>query len=1460
MIVSFFTLMLIPGLMILILRAAPMQQIMAKKAAQYLSKELGVNITVGGFTLNWFFQPVLTDIKVPDKNNHILFAAKKIRLDVKSLDIRKHNLVLDNIVLNAADINIIYYKSDSSLNLQYLVDYFTSTDTTPSTSKPWDLSFTNVRLLNTHFLYRDERYMMTSKGIDYADLDISGINTQIRNIRFAGDSILADIVHLSCREKSGLHLKDFSATATVSPEGMHAKNLVIETDRSRISMDLRFYYPEWNAYNDFINNVNIVADIQPSQLDMQDLTYFSPEIDGMKEVFNFSGQAKGFVSSFTIKDLQLTYGTVTLFDGSVKMTGLPDWEETFVHTKINNLITNSADISSFTLPYSDGKNTFTIPEQITRLGNIAIKGKFTGFYSDFVSNATFKTDAGTFSTNVTLSNNKAAGYLEYDGRVKATDFNLGYILDEKKLGMLSLDAQVKGKDFSFEKADLTVKGEITNLQYDGNTFGLINVDGIYKKKVFNGGVYVNDNLVALDFNGSVDLTDSIPAFDFEAEIQHADLSKLKLLDKESESQLDTKVNFRGKGNTPDNLIGELSFTDTHFAFQKKNIFMKNLFVETKAKNDGGKKMNLQSDFVNATLDGSYTFDDMAEYLTLVFKEFLPSLSNDSKSEERTKKGSFDYTIQLINTKPLTDMFTPWLSVHKQSVLSGSFDPEHSLININGRSPMLRIENFSLRNWSLQGETDKDILNILMECSDIDLSEKAKRDTADFALEQFKIKAAASNDSVKFSVLWDDFEAIDHTKGLMIGNIAFNKYPQLNIHFSQSDLVINDSLWQIDAENHITIDTGFIELYHLGFKHKNQSIFANGILSGDPLNQLVLNFKDFNISNADILTSQQGFDLDGYLSGSAFISDVYSAPRVTADLTVKTFGFNHEYLGDAELNSAWNNESKSISVDTKVVYTGNVGIHYPVLVKGNIYPARKHDNLDLSIDVDNLKVKTMEPFFEGLFSRMRGLASGSATLTGDFSDPLLKGKIKLMRSELLIDYLRTSYSFAGDLNFDKHKMWFDNLAITDSTGNSGIVSGLIKHVAFNDWNLDISLAADNLAALNTPYNPVEMFYGKARVSGTMSLKGPVDNLVMKTRVTSERGTSVFIPITFSRSISENEFIQYKRKKVDDEEDATSRESSVVNLQLGLDVTPDAEIGIILPYQMGSIQVRGEGLINMGIDTRGDYTMHGNYIMDRGSFLFNFENIFKRNFEIQKGGHITFNGSPYDADISLSAIYKIKTSLSGLPNVGEYSSTRIPVDCIVSLSNSLYNPTIKFSIGLPDVNDDVRRIVYSNIDTSSTIEMNQQMISLLVLGSFSSTGGIALSGSGLGVSSYELITNQLSSWLSQISKDFDIGVKYRPGDQLSSQELELALSTQLFDNRVSIDGSFGNSYNTTNQSSRWIGDVNIEIKITEDGRFRVKAFNRTNSTLDVISGQAPYTQGVGIVYRKEFDNFHDLFKRK
>jgi len=272
------------------------------------------------------------------------------------------------------------------------------------------------------------------------------------------------------------------------------------------------------------------------------------------------------------------------------------------------------------------------------------------------------------------------------------------------------------------------------------------------------------------------------------------------------------------------------------------------------------------------------------------------------------------------------------------------------------------------------------------------------------------------------------------------------------------------------------------------------------------------------------------------------------------------------------------------------------------------------------------------------------------------------------------------------------------------------------------------------------------------------------------------------------------------------------------------------------------------------------MEGEYKILRGSFFFTLQNIINRDFDIRRGSKVSWNGDPYDAKINMTAVYKVKTTLGdfGPP---EDSASRVPVDCIISLQNRLLDPEIRFTLEFPDLQDETIQYIYSRLDTNDQAMMSQQMMSLLILNSFSSSQGYA---GGVGFNTFSLLTNQVSNWLSNISNDFDIGVNYRPGDQVTAQEVEVALSTQLWDERVLIDGNVGvRGSETTQNTNSIVGEVTVEYKITPDGNIRAKAFNKSNNNQLYKNNYAPYTQGVGIFYTKEFNKFREAFnfrKRK
>ena len=126
---------------------------------------------------------------------------------------------------------------------------------------------------------------------------------------------------------------------------------------------------------------------------------------------------------------------------------------------------------------------------------------------------------------------------------------------------------------------------------------------------------------------------------------------------------------------------------------------------------------------------------------------------------------------------------------------------------------------------------------------------------------------------------------------------------------------------------------------------------------------------------------------------------------------------------------------------------------------------------------------------------------------------------------------------------------------------------------------------------------------------------------------------------------------------------------------------------------------------------------------------------------------------------------------------------------------------------------------------------------------------------GTTASELFSNQLSNWLSQISNNVDIGLNYRPGNQLTNDEIELAMSTQIFNDLVTINGNIGNNNNPhTTNNNQLVGDFDVNVKLIPSGKLQLKAYNRSNNNL--IYETAPYTQGVGFSFTEDFNSFNHL----
>jgi len=695
----------------------------------------------------------------------------------------------------------------------------------------------------------------------------------------------------------------------------------------------------------------------------------------------------------------------------------------------------------------------------------------------------------------------------------------------------------------------------------------------------------------------------------------------------------------------------------------------------------------------------------------------------------------------------------------------------------------------------------------------------------------------------------------------------------NISLHNSEINIIDKIWRINEKNLISIHQKQYDIQHFSIYHENQKITFSGKLSENPADPLYISIINFHVENLNPLISKR---LDGVFNGMIDIKDFFNQREINSRLKIEEFSINEFLVGDVIAYSEYDNSANQFDVNLNIHRNGL----QTVLVDGFIRPYAQQEQLNLNATLTNANLYLIEPFFEKYISDVSGYLDGNIMISGEFTNPILRGEGKAKSGEFTLDYLNTHYNLDGSIVFDNNFMDFKDFMLTDPFGNKGNMYGRITHNGFKELGFDFYGDFENFLVLNTTSKHNNLYYGTAFTTGDLRIFGKEKVFNISANATSEKGTKFYIPLEGSEEVIKEDFINFISMAdtliAPPQQEGEKVGLSGISLNLELDITPDAYCEIIFDLTAGDIiRGRGNGKLNLQIDTKGDFFMFGDYDITEGGYNFTLYNIINKEFEIEPNSKITWIGDPYEAILDIRANYSQLASLTPILRVtpeiiqdNPELNRKYPAKVLLDIKGNLSLPEIEFDIEVDDypknatyngISIETQMTAFKNKLATNEQELKRQVFSLIILKRFSEENAFNVGGS-VEKSVSEFISNQISYWITQFDENLVVDVDLGSLDNEAFNTFQLRMSYSFLNGRLRVtrDGGFTDQTSGTTAASV-LGDWSVEYLLTPEGKLRAKIYNKTNyNTLDPSLKSTTTTAGFSILHTQNFDKIKNIFR--
>ncbi|WP_226789290.1 translocation/assembly module TamB domain-containing protein [Polaribacter reichenbachii] len=1377
---------------------------------------------------------------------------KDFETDALRINLKESIFDINSLALNNSKININLENTQTSTN-------------TSNAEFEWPEIFVNIndiRLENNNFIYAVNNNEIKNKVFNPNAISVSEFNLLANNINYQKKAGSLNVENFNFKESSGLNLEQLKFKANISDTKLSLNNFFFEFDKNNVAGNLKMNYASLSNFIENPENVKVDLNLPTLKLNLNPLLKFQPDFKSniyIKELSKkpITGKlfANGNLSKINIDNSQINWGSNTniIVDGTVlKPTNPNDLQLDLPTLKVT---TTKTDLSNFV---NENELGIHLPE------NISIAGNVNGGLNDIATKLKLNSSQGTIELQGKYNSKET---ISFNTEINIEDYKLNELLKNNQLGTLSLNINASGNGDNLNNLDASLKATVTDFTLNNYKIKDVALTGDFKNGVGElTSKYKDDNL-NFDLNAFIELDTVNTEAKIDLNIIGADLGGLGLMNRNIKTSMNIDANFNG---TSTDYKTDVKVKNGVIVYDNKTYLLGQITAngftnkDTTAVSVKNKMLNLELE--SNTDPQSFTTALQQHISSYFYRDVVltDTIVNPINIKFRSK---------ISQTSLIKDVFLVNLKDIDTIAVALDFNEVKRKLDAKISVPHINYNGSELDSLAFKMNTDKESFNFELGFNGIEANP--------LRVPQTVITGQQINNQLNLK-----FVGNDKGKTLMnVGAKITGNRERLVFSVDPENLILNSSPWNIANDNNLVLtDNNLLSFNNFKINKDNQSIEITDKAANIEKTHIAINYKNFKISEVLNYLNPDKQIANGILNGSFILEEPFNDTGIVADLQVDKFKVLKTDLG-------------KFSIDAKSL-GGNKYDFKANLKEGDIdldligdYVVVNNDaNLNLDVNLNEFKMNALNTLSLGEIKETSGSFNGDFKITGTISNPEYNGNINFNNAEFNVTKLNTKFTLKNEkLTLDNEGLYLSKFTILDAKKNALVLSGKILTESFINPKFDLKLNAKNFRLINADKKDNPSFYGLATFNANADLTGDLQIPKLSANVTlgSDTDVTYVLPSTYASVEHRDDVVVFVNRENPNAILTQTEEKTATitgfDIFTRLKINKDAAITVVIDEETGdNFNVSGEGEFLFNMMPNGRISLTGNYEIADGHYELNLYSLVNRRFDLVPGGRVSWSGDPFEANLDVSAIYNIETSASSLmaaqisdedASIQNKFKQVLPFYVYLNIDGDLLQPKISFNLDMPeDEQGAVSGQVYGRVQqvNEQEEELNKQVFSLLVLNRFYPDSGSDGSSGGFATIARDNLNDAVSGQLnafsdkilgnSGIELNFDLNsyTDYQGTTATDRTQLGVTAQKKLFNERlivrvgsdVDIQGS-----SQTGEETPLIGNVSLEYKLSEDGRFRLKGFRKSEYE-NLIDGQT-IVNGIALIFTQEFNEFRALW---